>query len=166
MNAPGRSLSYSQRDVVYLTQTLNMYQQQANIQYPTSCPIARWNNGWRNAAGRFVSPNGAAGRSGASAERAVWGAVRAKSGNWTVIEGIVGARNASGQQRFYDGVAISPAGRAIGLEVKSGTATRNPVQRSFDAGVSSSTPAIGTGPNSGLVIQRAVLINMIVKRCD
>ncbi len=39
MNATGNSLSYTQRDVVYLTQMLNYYQQRASAQYPISCPV-------------------------------------------------------------------------------------------------------------------------------
>ena len=82
----------------------------------------KWNNGWRTADGKFASPNGT-GRGGAAAEQSVWDAVKQKPG-WNVIEGQVGVRNASGQLRYYDGAAVSPRGRVIGLEVKSGSATK------------------------------------------
>ena len=117
---------------------------------------ARWNNGWRTADGKFASPNGA-GRSGAAAEQSVWDAVAQKPG-WSVIEGQVGVRNASGQLRYYDGAAVSPRGRVIGLEVKSGSATKTPAHRAFDSGVNTQNPAIGVGQNQGLEIGRSLEI--------
>ena len=108
-----------------------------------------WNNGWRTADGKFASPNGA-GRSGAAAEQSVWDAVSQKPG-WSVIEGQVGVRNASGQLRYYDGAAVSPRGRVIGLEVKSGSATKTPAQRIFDSGVNTQNPAVGVGRYDGVL---------------
>jgi hypothetical protein len=117
---------------------------------------ATWNNGWRTANGKFASPNGA-GRGGAAAEQSVWDAVNHKPG-WSVIEGQVGVRNASGQLRYYDGAAVSPRGRVIGLETKSGTATKTPAQHVFDSGVNTQNPAIGVGQNQGLEVGRALEI--------
>lgn len=115
-----------------------------------------WKNGWRTADGKFASPNGA-GRSGAAAEQSVWDAVSQKPG-WNVIEGNVGVRNASGQLRYYDGAAVSPRGRVIGLEVKSGSAVKTPAQRIFDSGVNTSNPAVGVGQNRGLEVGRSLQI--------
>lgn len=117
---------------------------------------AIWNNGWRTTDGKFASPNGAA-RGGAAAEQSVWDAIKEKFG-WRVIEGSVGARSASGQVRYYDGAAVSPRGRVIGLEVKSGTASKTPAQRAFDSGVNTQNPAIGIGQNQGLEIGRSLEI--------
>lgn len=111
-------------------------------------PRSAWNNGWRTADGKFASPNGA-GRSGAAAEQSVWAAVSQKPG-WSVIQGNVGVKNASGQLRYYDGVAVSPRGRVIGLEVKSGSAVKTPAQRIFDSGVNTYNPAVGVGRHAGL----------------
>jgi hypothetical protein len=117
-----------------------------------------WDNGWRTPDGRFASPQGP-GRAGGNAEQAVWDAIRQKPG-WQVIEGRVSVRNAAGDLRIYDGVAISPRGRVIGLEVKSGTGRYTPSQRTFDAGVNTYNPAIGVGQNKGLTVGRALLIQV------
>jgi RHS repeat-associated protein len=117
-----------------------------------------FNNGWRTADGRFASPLGP-GRAGAAAEEAVWNAVEQKPG-WQVIEGRVYVRNAAGDVRVYDGAAIGPSGRPIGLEVKSGTGAKTPTQRAFDAGVNTRTPAEGIGEYSGLTIYRALEIRV------
>lgn len=116
----------------------------------------RWNNGWRTADGKFASPRGA-GRAGASAESAVWDAVEAKPG-WEVVRGRVSVRDASGQLRVYDGAAISPRGRVIGLEVKSGSGRLTPAQRAFDTGLNSSgtNTLQGVGRSSNLEIRRAL----------
>lgn len=117
-----------------------------------------WKNGWRTADGKFASPQGTV-RSGASAESAVWDAVEAKPG-WQVIRGEVSVRDAAGQLRKYDGAAISPGGRTIGLEVKSGTATRTPAQRSFDQALNASgvntLPTVGQ--NAGQQVRRTIVI--------
>lgn len=117
-----------------------------------------WNNGWRTADGKFASPQGA-GLSGASAENAVWDAVEAKPG-WQVIRGRVSVRDASGQLRVYDGAAVSPSGRVIGLEVKSGSASLTADQRAFDSALNASGPqtVTGVGQNAGLPVRRAVEI--------
>ncbi|MEI7462541.1 MAG: hypothetical protein WCK15_24340, partial [Pirellula sp.] len=117
-----------------------------------------WKNGWRTADGKFASPQGTV-RSGAIAESSVWDAVEAKPG-WQVIRGEVSVRDAAGQLRKYDGAAISPGGRTIVLEVKSGTATRTPAQRSFDQALNASgvntLPTVGQ--NAGQQVQRTILI--------
>jgi hypothetical protein len=118
----------------------------------------QWKNGWRTADGKFASPQGTA-RSGAAAESAVWDAVEAKRG-WQVIRGEVSVRDAAGQLRKYDGAAISPNGRVIGLEVKSGTATRTVPQRTFDSALNSSgTQTLPTvGRHAGRDVRRSVEI--------
>ncbi|WP_404395812.1 SpvB/TcaC N-terminal domain-containing protein [Pseudoalteromonas phenolica] len=117
-----------------------------------------WKNGWRTADGKFASPNGP-GTPGAAAEQAVWDAVKQKPG-WNVIEGRVSVRNANGQLRVYDGAAVSPRGRVIGLEVKSGSATKTAAQRSFDSGVNTSNPAVGVGQSSGINVGRSLEIRV------
>lgn len=116
-----------------------------------------FNNGWRTADGKFASPLGS-GRAGGSAEAAVWDAVEAKQG-WSVVRGNVAVRDASGQLRYYDGAAISPRGRVIGLETKSGTAVLTPEQRLFDSTLNSSPSnvATGVGQSKGITVQRSIL---------
>jgi RHS repeat-associated protein len=118
-----------------------------------------WNNGWRTANGKFASPCGGKGQGGREAEEAVWDAVSQKAG-WRIIRGRVYVRDPDGVVRVYDGVAISPRGRAIGLEVKSGTARRTPSQREFDNRLNSNpmNTATGVGKSSGVRVQRAVEI--------
>lgn len=69
-------------------------------------------------------------------------------------------RNAAGELRVYDGVAISPSGRFIGLEVKSGSANLTAYQRAFDRGVNTFNQAVGVGSHRGLSVQRSLLINV------
>ena len=117
-----------------------------------------WRNGWRTPDGKFATPEGP-GRSGEAAEQLVWDGVRAKEG-WQVIEGRVYVRDATGQLRIYDGTAVSPRGRAIGLEVKSGDAKKSPEQRAFDTRLNDNAQnqATGVGKSKGLVIRRSVEI--------
>ena len=117
--------------------------------------LVRWNNGWRTPDGKFASPFGP-GRPGAAAEREVWEAVAAKPG-WDIIPRHVSVRDAAGQLRRYDGVAVSPRGRYIGLEVKSGSAPYYGSQRAFDSALNASgrQTVSGVGQNSGLKIRRA-----------
>jgi len=119
-----------------------------------------WNNGWRTADGKFASPLGA-GRPGESAEVGVWDAIDAKPG-WRVDRGPIAVRDASGQLRYYDGVAISPSGKVIGLEVKSGTGTRTAPQAIFDRTLNSSRSnvATGVGQSVGTTVNRAILIKV------
>lgn len=117
-----------------------------------------WNNGWRTADGKFASPLDA-GRPGGSAEVGVWDAIAAKPG-WRVDRGPIAVRDASGQLRYYDGVAISPRDRFIGLEVKSGDASRTAAQRLFDTTLNSNpgNVATGVGQSAGTTVQRSILI--------
>ncbi|MDC6167875.1 hypothetical protein [Paucibacter sp. XJ19-41] len=115
-----------------------------------------WNNGWRTADGKFASPLGG-GSAGAAAEQSVWNAVAQKPG-WRAIEGRVSVRNAAGDLRVYDGAAVSPRGRVIGLEVKSGGAPYGGSQAAFDSGVNTFNPAFGVGQNLGLEVGRSLLI--------
>lgn len=112
--------------------------------------------------GKFASPLGA-GRAGASAETQVWDAIEAKPG-WSVDRGPVAVRDASGQLRYYDGVATSPNGYVIGLEVKSGNATRTAAQRTFDTTLNSnpSNVATGVGQSVGTTVQRSTVIRVPV----
>ena len=115
-----------------------------------------WNNGWRTKDGKFASPRGA-GRAGEQAEQEVWKAVKNKP-KWDIIEGRVYSKNSSGQIRVYDGVAKSPRGYYIGLEVKSGSARRTAAQTKFDLSVGNNNPAIGIGMNAGIEIRAVCLI--------
>jgi RHS repeat-associated protein len=74
----------------------------------------------RDALGRFAPKVGGEVPPGSIAESATWDAIANKPG-WSVIPGRVYVRDATGQIRVYDGVATSPSGRNIGIEVKSGT---------------------------------------------
>jgi hypothetical protein len=109
-----------------------------------------WNNGWRTADGKFASPLGA-GQGGREAEESVWDAVAQKPG-WNVVRGRVYVRDLDGVVRVYDGVAISPRGRAIGLEVKSGGAHRTGSQSAFDSWLNSNPANTATpvGQNRNL----------------
>ncbi|MDP4144746.1 MAG: hypothetical protein Q8936_09770, partial [Bacillota bacterium] len=117
-----------------------------------------WKNGWRTSDGKFGSPAGP-GKSGALAEQEVWDAIKQKDG-WDVIEGHISVRDATGQLRVYDGAAISPSGKVIGLEVKSGSATKTTGQRAFDELLNSSpyNKAYGVGKSNGIVIDRSIEI--------
>ena len=92
-------------------------------------------------------------------EQEVWDGIKQKDG-WDVIEGRVSVRDASGQLRVYDGAAISPSGKVIGLEVKSGSATKTAVQKAFDELLNSSpyNKAYGVGKSKGIVIDRSIEI--------
>ncbi len=116
------------------------------------------NNGWRTLDGKFASPLSSV-RPGGSAEVGVWDAIAAKPG-WSVRSGNVAVRDASGQLRYYDGIAISPRYRVIGLEVKSGSASRTAAQRLFDTTLNSSPSnvATGVGKSAGTTVQRSILI--------
>ena len=59
---------------------------------------------------------------------------------------------------MYDGVAITPNNKAIGLEVKSGNARLTSAQRSFDRRISVSNPAHGIGQHSDIEITHAITI--------
>jgi len=113
----------------------------------------------RDSLGRFLPKNGGEIIPGFAGEQAVWNAVKNKPG-WNVIEGRVSVRNADGQLRVYDGAAVSPRGRTIGLEVKSGSATKTAAQRNFDSGVNTYNPAVGVGQSSGVSVGRSLEVRV------
>ena len=117
-----------------------------------------WNNGWSTADGKFASPQGP-GRAGAAAEELVWSSIEAKPG-WEVIRGRIHVRDTTGQLRVYDGAAISPKNRMIGLEVKSGTGTKTALQKTFDSRLNSNhtNTANGVGKSIEYEILRALEI--------
>ena len=113
----------------------------------------------RDGLGRFLPKSGGEIAPGSLAEGAAWDAVAAKPG-WQVVRGRVYATDATGQIRVYDGYAVSPNGRVIGLEVKSYSAGLTADQRAFDARLNSSylNKATGIGQHEGLQIDRALEI--------
>ena len=125
--------------------------------------VVVWKNGWRTLDGLWASPQGR-GLPGAAAEKAVWEAILKYKGSqgWQVITGRVSVRDDTGQLRVYDGVAIAPSGRVVGLEVKSGTAQKNRAQREFDARLNERRENVATsvGRRSGLEVNRAVEIRV------
>ena len=115
-----------------------------------------WKNGWRTPDGKFASPNGEQ-KAGAWAEQDVWNSIKQKEG-WSVIEGRVYTTDNTGQVRVYDGVAVTPDGHFIGLEVKSGNATKTTAQKAFDNRIGISNPATGIGKSKGITITHTVTI--------
>jgi hypothetical protein len=83
----------------------------------------------RDAAGKFVSSSGTA-RVGAAAEKAVMDDL-ANQG-YKVIRSQVAVRGNGDQLRYYDCAIDLGGGNIIGVEVKSGSATRTAAQRDFD----------------------------------
>jgi hypothetical protein len=98
-------------------------------------------------------------RPGSFAEQATFNAVLRKPG-WDVIRDPIYVRDATGQLRVYDGAAISPSSRIIGLETKSGTGRLTPAQRAFDTRLNSNraNAAQGVGQSSQYQIQRAIKV--------
>jgi hypothetical protein len=113
----------------------------------------------RDSRGRFAAKVGGELAPGSLAEPAIWDAIAQKPG-WTVIPGRVYVVDSTGQVRVYDGVAVSPGQRNIGLEIKSGTGRLTAEQRTFDARLNSNraNTAIGVGAHRNLVINRAVFL--------
>ena len=111
----------------------------------------------RDALGRFLPKAGGEVRPGYLAEQATFDAVLRKPG-WDVIRDPVSVRDATGQLRVYDGAAISPSGRYIGLETKSGTGRLTPAQRAFDARLNANktNTVQGVGQSSQFEIQRVI----------
>jgi RHS repeat-associated protein len=132
----------------------------AAVRAANSADTVILNNGWRTLDGKFASPLSSA-RPGGSAEVGVWDAIAAKPG-WSVRTGPVAVRDASGQLRYYDGVAFSPRDRVIGLEVKSGGASRNAAQRTFDRTLNSSPSNVanGVGQSTGVIVRRSTVIRV------
>lgn len=116
----------------------------------------RYNNGYRTADGKFASPNGNQSVGSALAEVEVWNSVKMKPG-WSIIEGRVYVKDIDGNVRVYDGVAKSPSGNNIGLEVKTNTAQKSTSQRKFDNNLNSSqkNKVKGIGKNKDLEVHRA-----------
>jgi len=110
--------------------------------------------------GKFASPLSSV-RPGGSAEVVVWYPIAAKPG-WSVRTGNIAVCDASGQLRYYDGIAISPTRKVIGLEVKSGGASRTAAQRLFDTTLNSSPSnvATGVGQSAGTTVQRSILMRV------
>jgi hypothetical protein len=126
----------------------------------SSAPQAvAYKNGYKTADGKFASPTGTMPQPGATGEQNVWNSIKQKPG-WSVTGGRVHVQDALGNERVYDGVAHSPSGFNIGLEIKSGKAVKTPAQRTFDSNLNSSqaNTAVGTGQNKGLVVNRSLQI--------
>ncbi len=73
-------------------------------------------------------------------------------------EGRIYTKDNTGQVRVYDGAAITPDEKYIGLEVKSGKAQKTKAQREFDNRISKSNPAIGVGQSEGITITHSITI--------
>jgi len=100
----------------------------------------------RDAAGHFASSNGA--RVGAAAEKKVMDDLVADGHN--VIRSQVATRgNGTDQLRYYDCAIDLGNGEIIGIEVKSGTATRGPAQKSFDDWIEAGNHPMTVGKYAG-----------------
>ena len=133
---------------------------QGGTQKPKDTPAGdadvKWNNGWRTKDGKFASPRGTQ-KAGEQAEKEVWDAIAQKEG-WSVRTGRIYTKDSTGQVRVYDGMAIDPKGRKIGIEVKSGSARKTRAQREFDKRVSKNNPAKGIGRSKGIKIDHTITI--------
>lgn len=80
----------------------------------------------------------------------------------TIIRDQVASRHpdTGDQIRYYDGLFENADGTYTGVEVKSGTASRNPAQRLFDGAVSVDRPAFVDIPNVG----PRTITNVILER--
>lgn len=117
----------------------------------------------RGPEGKWTKGEGSHTPPGATAENDAWAAIESKGG-WTVTRGRVYTTDGTGQVRVYDGVAHSPSGKNIGLEVKSGSARKTAEQRVFDARLNSGqTTVTGTGQNKGLNIDRTLEIRRLAE---
>ena len=76
-----------------------------------------------------------------------------------VVRGRVYSTGNVDQIRVYDGAIDLGNGNYIGIEVKSGSATRNAAQRAFDNWVEAGNPADGIGTAKGFRIVGVRLIN-------
>ncbi|MEV4313779.1 RHS repeat-associated core domain-containing protein [Actinocrispum sp. NPDC049592] len=102
----------------------------------------------RDAKGHFAGSTGA--RVGASAEANAWDHLETEG--LKVVRGTVGVRGNGGQLRYYDGAIDVGNGRYLGIEVKSGGASRTPEQTSFDTWVGQGNTATGVGESDGMTI--------------
>ncbi|WP_350350192.1 hypothetical protein ABS642_11675 [Microbacterium sp. A8/3-1] len=80
-----------------------------------------------------------------------------------VIRDQVASRHPStgDQIRYYDGLFANADGTYTGIEVKSGSASRNPAQTLFDGAVSVETPAIANLPNVGQISIVQVILERV-----
>jgi hypothetical protein len=100
----------------------------------------------RDAAGHFATSAGT--RVGAAAEKKVMDDLAAEGHK--VIRSQVAVRgNVNNQLRYYDCAIDLGNGEIIGIEVKSGTATRTPEQKSFDAWVEAGNHPTTVGKYAG-----------------
>jgi hypothetical protein len=67
----------------------------------------------------------------------------------------------NGSTRLYDGLALKSDGTYEGVEVKSGSASRNPAQRAFDASVTAGTPATGILNGKSIKVTSVWLIQVV-----
>jgi hypothetical protein len=89
-------------------------------------------------------------RVGASAEVNVWDHLETEG--HTVVRGAVAVRGNGGQLRYYDGAIDLGGGNYLGIEVKSGGASRTAEQSSFDNWVGRGNVASGVGQSHGFNI--------------
>jgi hypothetical protein len=92
----------------------------------------------RDPSGRFTGKGGY----GKSAEARGLARYESNAGR-PVIKQQIAVTNKQGGTRFYDGLSRKPDGTYEGVEVKSGNASLDAHQRTFDAGVESGNPATG-----------------------
>jgi hypothetical protein len=91
----------------------------------------------RDALGRFTGSGGY----GADAEAQGLQDYTDLTGREAIPDHVQATLPDGAQGRYYDGLALKPDGTYEGVEVKSGTASRNLAQRTFDGKVSPSYPA-------------------------
>jgi hypothetical protein len=121
----------------------------------SSCPTDLGNGTFRHsdgsirdAQGHFAGSTGA--RVGASAEANVWDHLEVEG--YTVVRRTVAVTGNGGQTRYYDGAIDVGGGNYLGIEVKSGGASRDAGQRAFDDWVSRGNVPIGIGQSKGFNI--------------
>ncbi|MGW2320177.1 polymorphic toxin-type HINT domain-containing protein [Streptomyces sp. NPDC001680] len=121
----------------------------------SSCPVDLGNGTFlhsdgsiRDAEGHFASSTGA--RVGASAEANVWDHLETEG--HTVVRRTVAVTGNGGQTRYYDGAIDLGGGNYLGIEVKSGGASRTAEQRDFDNWVGQGNVPTGIGQSKGFNI--------------
>lgn len=124
----------------------------------TSRPRDGGRNDGRDARGRFV---GDGNRPWVDRESIGLDQVAEREGV-DIIRDQVAARHATtgDQIRYYDGLFRNRDGSYTGIEVKSGSASRNPAQRLFDGAVSVETPAVANLPDVG----RINIVQVVLER--
>ncbi|MBL1080309.1 SHOCT domain-containing protein [Nocardia sp. 2] len=96
----------------------------------------------RDALGQYADGN--PGTSGKAQEQAALDEYARDSGEEVIRDQIKASVPGVEQGRYYDGLVENPDGTYTGLEVKSGTASKNANQREFDGAVSPDNPATAT----------------------